>query len=277
MKFFLAVVTLGLTLFLMIVPAQARGKGLLIDDGRNSVSGVKVVAQRFDTPGQSQAESRGASAALGVVAVTTGTSLVVTVNNRCSAANLGDGFSYSFADGVECASFAAPGSEQVVKKGKKPRPPSPEQVALALADRAIALAPDPRLEVAPGRVGLTGLESFFWLSDPPAPIRATAAAGRVTVTAEARPTQFVWDFDDGSDKVTYDPGRRWTRWRDGSIGHLYETSGRYDLNVDVVWEARWRIGAGTWRHLGYFTTSDSKRYPVREVIAMLIRSGWRAR
>ena len=201
---------------------------------------------------------------------------MVVITNRCSAANVNGGFSYSFANGVECASWAAPDPQRVTKKAKKPRPPSPEQVALALADRVIALAPDPRLQVAPGRVGLTGLESYFWLSDLPAPIRATAVAGPVTVTAEARPTQFVWDFDDGSDRVTYDPGRRWTHRREGSIGHLYETSGRYELNVDVVWEARWQMGGGTWRHLGYFTTSDSRPYPVREVIAMLIRPGWRS-
>lgn len=257
--------------------ALADGSANLITYGPNNNPGLEANAQGFEPTGSGSSRPVRLSVQSGGVTLTENIDTSGVINNRCSAANLGDGFSYSFADGVECASFAAPGSEQVVKKGKKRRPPSPEQVALALADRAIALAPDPRLEVAPGRVGLTGLESFFWLSDPPAPIRATAAAGPVTVTAEARPTQFVWDFDDGSDKVTYNPGRRWTKWREGSIGHLYETSGRYDLSVDVVWEARWRIGGGTWRHLGYFTTSDSRRYPVREVIAMLIRPGWRAR
>ena len=139
-------------------------------------------------------------------------------------------------------------------------------------DRAVSLAPEPQLEVAPARVGLAGLRTFFWLAEPPDPIVATAAAGRSTITATASPVQFVWSFGDGTDRATTGSGRRWTIRRDGSIGHVYQASGRYDLGVEVVWQARWRAGGGSWRDLGHFSTSDSRRYPVREVLAWLVRA-----
>ncbi|MGH2756245.1 MAG: hypothetical protein ACRDI3_00475 [Actinomycetota bacterium] len=124
--------------------------------------------------------------------------------------------------------------------------------------------------MAPRAVGLTGLESYFWLAERPRRIRAQATVARLVVTAEARPVQYVWTFGDGTDRVTRGPGRRWTRRRPGTIGHTYEASNRYRLLVEVIWEARWRLGTGPWRPLGYFTNSDTRGYRVREVIAVLV-------
>jgi hypothetical protein len=114
---------------------------------------------------------------------------------------------------------------------------------------------------------LTGLDSFFWLAAEPQPIAASAGV----VSAEARPVEYSWDFDDGGHKTTTASGRGWTRRHDGNIAHLYETRGTYDVSVDVIWEARWRLGTGAWQPLGYFTTSDSATYPVRQVVALLVR------
>jgi hypothetical protein len=147
--------------------------------------------------------------------------------------------------------------------------PSPEAVARLLADRAVALAPDPRIEVAPARVGLTGLESYFWLA-PPAPIRASARAGGAVVAAEARPVQFVWSFGDGAREVTSHPGVPWRPGRAGSIAHTYEADGAYELSLELVWEARWRVGGGGWVALGRFETTDVRAYPVRQVVPMLV-------
>ena len=68
-----------------------------------------------------------------------------------------------------------------------------------------------------------------------------------------------------------DRHQRWTRRQSGNIAHMYEARDRYDVSVDVIWEARWRIGTNPWQHLGYFTTSDSADYPVRQVIALLVK------
>lgn len=139
-------------------------------------------------------------------------------------------------------------------------------------DRAIALAPKPQLRITPRARGLAGLESYFFLAERPRSIRAQANAGGLVVTAEARPVQYVWTFGDGSDDVTRHHGRRWTKKRPGNIDHIYEAKHRYRVRVEVIWRARWRIGLGPWRTLGYFSNSDSAPYRVGELVPVLVRS-----
>ncbi|HEY7874808.1 MAG TPA: hypothetical protein VIG64_06765 [Actinomycetota bacterium] len=197
----------------------------------------------------------------------------------CAATHTTSGatVSYSGALTQECllASLAPPpdddGDRNRRRRGRPPRP-SPEELARIAADRAIALAPKPRMRLAPRAVGLTGLASYFWLARRPRPITASAGVPGLTVTAQARPVQFVWDFGDGAEKTTRKSGRRWRARRPGNIAHVYQTRGRYRTTVEVIWEARWRVGGGSWRPLGYFTNSDSRRYRVRQVIAVLVRS-----
>jgi hypothetical protein len=194
----------------------------------------------------------------------------------CAATHTVGGQVIASAPSQECllASLAAPSNDDDDRGRRRrghPAPPSPEELARIAADRAIALAPKPRLRVAPRGVGLTGLASYFWLARRPRAIVATAGVPGMTVTAQARPVQFVWAFGDGAEKVTRRSGRRWRARRPGNIGHLYETRGRYRTTVEVIWEARWRIGGGAWRPLGYFSNADARRYRVRQVIAVLVR------
>lgn len=176
-----------------------------------------------------------------------------------------------FPGGLTCA-LPPPPRPRVADAPRRRRPPSPEEVARALADRTIALAPRPQLRLAPARRGLTGLPSFFWLAERPRPIVARASAGAVTVTAEARPVQFVWNYGDGNDHATRGPGRPWTRKRPGTIKHTYEGRGRYSLEVEVIWHARWRMSLGPWRSLGYFSNSASRTYRVRSMVPVLVRA-----
>ena len=171
--------------------------------------------------------------------------------------------------GQTCA-LAPPPEIRLERPRQRPRRPSPEEVAQRLADRAVALAPRPELRITPGRRGLTGLPSYFWLRQRPRPIQARAGVRGLVVTAEARPVQYIWTFGDGSDRVTTHSGRRWTRKRPGNIRHTYETKRRYTVEIEVIWEARWRIGGSTWRHLGYFSNSDSDRYRVRDLVPVLV-------
>ena len=150
---------------------------------------------------------------------------------------------------------------------RAPQPPSPTRIM----DRVIALVAAPELELAPSEIGLTGLETYVWV-ERPAPVSVTAAAGATTVEARATASQYLWDWGDGDDTLTYSPGRAWSRYAEGSIGHVYETRGRYDLSVEVVWEAQWRINGGAWQGLGFFSLSDSVDYPVRQVQARLTRT-----
>lgn len=251
--------------------ASADGKGKLFNDGQGVARGVQVSAQTY-FPGQSTRASTGGADQGREWTSKPGSPVLVFATNRCTATNLGSGFSYSFANGVECASFSAPSPDEPVRRNRKrPATPSAEQIAAALFDRAISLAPDPELEVAPSRIGLTGLRSFFWLATPPRPIVATATAGGTAVTAVAAPAEFLWDFGDGGTRSTQGAGKAWRPHRTGSIGHMYQTAGRYDLSVEILWQARWRVGTGPWQALGTFSTADSRPYPVREIIAWLVR------
>lgn len=174
-----------------------------------------------------------------------------------------------------CTSAPAQPANANNNNGNGPRAqpvlPSPEELAQIATDRAIALAPKPAIEIAPSRLGLTGLDSYFWLNQEPQTIRASASVPGLSVLAEARPVQYVWGFGDGIDKVTSGPGRPWTRRQPGDISHLYETRGRYDVLVEVIWEARWRVSGGGWNNLGYFSNSDSEPYPVRQVVTRLVQ------
>jgi hypothetical protein len=156
------------------------------------------------------------------------------------------------------------------KQGKGPSLPSPEQLAQIASDHAVALATDPQLAMAPGRIGLTGLPTYVWLAPRPHAVAASAGVPGLTVTAEARPVQFTWDFGDGRDLVTSSPGRAWKPGREGNVSHTYETKGRYEMRVEVVWEARWRAGSGPWHDLGYFSNRGSASYRVRQVVPVLV-------
>jgi hypothetical protein len=151
----------------------------------------------------------------------------------------------------------------------EPRGPSLEEIRQQVIDRAIALAPAPELQLAPARIGLTGLPSYFWLGNDPQPISATASVRGVTVTATATPTHFVWSFGDGNERTTTKPGRPWTKRSPGSIEHTYETEGVYEVGATIVWSASWSLNGGAPQSLGTFTTSDAADHPVREVIAFL--------
>lgn len=158
-----------------------------------------------------------------------------------------------------------PGSSQ-------PRGPSPEEIIASAIDRAVSLAPSPQLVVAPSHLGLTGLDSFFWLDSPLRPVTATAGVPGLTVVARAVPTQYIWNFGDGSDYTSADSGRPWTRDREGSISHLYETAGTYRLGVTVIWEAAYSINGGTWQSIGSFSTSGSRPYRVQQMVPALVSS-----
>ena len=136
----------------------------------------------------------------------------------------------------------------------------------------MALATRPQLRLAPEAIGLTGLRTFVWLDAEPQTIEAAAEVPGLVVTAQAIPSNYAWDFGDGTRSGTGHHGRAWTRRRPGTIGHVFETRGRYEVTATVVYVARWNVNGGAWQPLGYFTTSDSRLYPVRPIEARLGRT-----
>ena len=259
-------VTLCLGLAPSVVAAEEKEKAFIINRGAGGAKGVGSRASQFTVPTTPIAKHDANGGTPSGSSFVSGPAPTL-IANRCTGLTSANSFS-EFSNSTTCTSFAAPAPPTVAAPNNvRARRPSPEQIATALAERSIALAPRPQLRAAPSGVGLTGLDSFFWLAEEPR--RITASAG--VVTAEARPSQYAWDFDDGNQKTTGNSGRRWTARRDGNISHMYETRGSYTVSVDVIWQARWRIGGGPWQPLGYFTTSDSTDYPVRQVVALLVK------
>lgn len=245
--------------------ALANDGAEIISGGPRRASGVKAAAHTYRTqPSTPQSVPDSATAVAGG-RYSPGVVLAPLVGQVLC------GHDPRFPGGLTCA-LPPPPRPRVADAPRRRRPPSPEEVARALADRTIALAPRPQLRLAPARRGLTGLPSFFWLAERPRPIVARASAGAVTVTAEARPVQFVWNYGDGNDHATRGPGRPWTKKRPGTIKHTYEGRGRYSLEVEVIWHARWRMSLGPWRSLGYFSNSASRTYRVRSMVPVLVRA-----
>lgn len=259
--------TLGMTHW-----ASGDGVGTAeISLGPQGDSGVGAIAGSY-SPGKSGASASAGSNSGGAPVV------LVGIQPHTCAPVLSDGgrggsgvpLGLTFSDATSnCLSFAAPPDASGAPDD--PESLSPSELAAIAADRAMALAARPRLEIAPASVGLTGLPSYFWLAEELQPVAATAVVPGMRVTAEATPVSYLWSFGDGSELATRDPGRAWRKAKPGNISHRYETRGAYELQVRVIWEARWRIGTGPWRPLGYFANEDSERYPVRQVRARLTR------
>lgn len=263
------------------LPASAGGRGgtaEIVTFGRRKPPGVEVVARGFTHSSASARrsishEDAGAtdtrSDAAPVPVAISAHNCIPRVDAR------GVSLSYVFTEsGVgDCVSFVSPPPvpNRPERPGRRPRP-SAESLAQSAYERVVELAPRPALDVAPGRVGLTGLPSYFWVGNDLAPVTASASAGGVTVTATARPAQYRWDFGDGTDRTTNHGGRAWTKRNPGNVGHLYETKGRYEPSVTLTWVASWRINGGPWQPLGYFSTTGSVQYPVREVRAVLVQA-----
>jgi hypothetical protein len=252
---------------------------------QNDRVGVLSTATSYSRPSRTnmspepkQAESLGGAGELGSRNLSAPTVVVSPVALHCLSAT---GTSPSLGPrgtlmGLQCLSV--PGLPSLptkpAKNGKRSKRPtvSPQVLAQVAVDRAIALAGKPGFHLSPARVGLTGLDTYFWVAPPPRPVSAQAAVPGVRVTAQARPVQYMWRFGDGEHLVTSGPGRPWTRTRPGSIAHQYQTRSRYAVSVQVMWVATWRIGAGHWRPLGTFATEATRSFPVRQAVAVLTKS-----
>lgn len=277
------VVAVGAVLAMAAWPvalAEERPRARVIYYGQSRAPGVKASAVTFAQPVIQDVRRSGGG--IGAIGPSGRSEDALPAPVAISAHNCiprtdprGISLSFEFAEGTaaDCLSFVspAPAPDRGRPNPRRPQRPDPEQLAEAAFDRVISLAPGPDLGVAPARIGLTGLPSYFWVANDLRPIRATAGVRGLTVTAEARPVRYLWDFGDGNDRLTMHPGRPWTKTKRGNVGHVYETKGRYEPSVEVVWAARWRVNEGPWRALGYFSTTGSTDHPVREIVAVLVR------
>ncbi|GAC1361450.1 MAG: hypothetical protein NVSMB32_00440 [Actinomycetota bacterium] len=151
-------------------------------------------------------------------------------------------------------------------------------------------APPLGVGVAPAVDGITGLESYFWLTGYGGlPIDRTArTASGASVEMRATPASYVWDFGDGSGFTTTSLGQPYPAVSD--IRHTYDVrsdrsrygvNGRYQVKVTGSFDVSFRVvvpgvdlPAQNWTSfasLGYepIRSTAEMSYKVDEVVSVL--------
>lgn len=137
-----------------------------------------------------------------------------------------------------------------------PTPRDVAQIAIAQMDlRAIDMGMVPQ----PGgdNLGIVGMPVWMWAQNPGVhtygPIKATASAGGITITANARVRKITWDMGDGTKVVCTNAGTpyeaRYGKKDSPDCGHTYVTSsaskatGNFTVTATSDWVVTWQ-GAG---------------------------------
>jgi hypothetical protein len=142
---------------------------------------------------------------------------------------------------------------------------------IALAELASSRQPWPNLTVGVNpNIGLTGLQSWFWLRPGTASMPAVSAtAGPLTVTVRAVLMDALWDFGDGSRAdAGLDLGQPYPR--ESVIRHIYQTdtfqrAGGYQVHATLRFGVWYSVNSGPWRFLGTKAKSYSLAYPVNQI------------
>ena len=144
----------------------------------------------------------------------------------------------------------------------------------ALAEEAVRDLPYPETTIgaSPAGRGLTGLETWFWVTGyTGAPIADTVRELGMAVDVEAVPASVSWDFGDDSlaaaDGLGSPPPAR------SEVAHTYERRARpvYRVRALVRLTVRWRLDGGEWQGLAPVTRTAVLEYPVVESRAALVR------
>ncbi len=142
--------------------------------------------------------------------------------------------------------------------------------------RAITIGVTP--PEGPGSYTLLGIPTWMWVEDPTprtwGPIRRSASAGAVTVSADARVTKVVWDMGDGTvvscgTGTPYDEG--FGEDPSPDCGHRYRAPGRYQVSATSYWVVDW-AGAGQSGTIRFTLRRDASVW-VREALGLISRQG----
>jgi len=152
-----------------------------------------------------------------------------------------------------------------------PSPATPQAtLEIALAEEASSRQPWPRLMVGISPdIGITGLDSWFWLTGTATMPPASATAGPLTVTVRAALVDVLWDFGDGSridsglDLGQAFPGR-------SAIRHVYQTdsyqrSNGYAVGASLRFGVWYSVNSGPSRFLGTKVKSYNLPYVVNQI------------
>lgn len=116
----------------------------------------------------------------------------------------------------------------------------------------------PSFQPADGR-NLVGMPLIVFTDPAPQELVTTVVA--VPVTVRATPTQFAWDFGDGSAPVvTADPG---APYPDHTVSHPYEQDGQYTVRLTTTWRGEFQVAGSTaWQPVAGTATTASAPFTV---------------
>ena len=106
--------------------------------------------------------------------------------------------------------------------------------------------------------GLVNMELIVF-TDPAAQVLQTTVLG-TPVTVRATPTEFSWDFGDGTGPlVTTDPGAPYPQFR---VFHVYREAGSYLVQLTTTWSGEFQVnGQGPWYPVTGTAQTTSPAYP----------------
>lgn len=182
---------------------------------------------------------------------------------RCAdAAGRAGNYFVLYGEGVKRPGRAClPGARRAAAAA--PAPPVLSAGLVATAMRRLAWRV-PRLTVQPpGGATLVNLPTNVFAGDARTQTLSTTLLTQ-TVTIEARPVRYTWNFGDGARLVTVEPGRPYP---DLDITHRYPRPGRFRLALTTGFVGRFRAGDGPWRPIPGQMLLDSAPQPLRVVEA----------
>ena len=131
--------------------------------------------------------------------------------------------------------------------------------------------PRARLEVQPpdGQT-LVNFDTNFFTRDTE-PTRQTVTLLGQRVEIEAAPTEYTWDYGDGSSETTTSPG---AAYPDLDVTHEYADPGQVSPSVATTYSGRYRINGGGWEQIpGTLTLpGESVELRVRSASPRLVAS-----
>jgi hypothetical protein len=148
--------------------------------------------------------------------------------------------------------------------------PAPAPSPVELAQQASASQPWPSLVVAANpNTGVSGMESWFWVSGSPAMPDATASVSSLSVTVTAHLVDANWQFGDGSSLDSgSDLGQPYPIRSD--VRHVYQSDsygqqGGFVLALQVFYNVTYRVNGGPPQPLGLKSTTFSRPFVVNQV------------
>jgi hypothetical protein len=153
-----------------------------------------------------------------------------------------------------------------VNPGELVQVPTAEEILSIFRSQYI---PRPRVDLSPGRRGLTGLETWFWYPGE-SNVSVGFGTGGFAITASARATGFRWSTGDGAVLASGRAGSE----SSPAARYVYRTkSAGYPVSLSMVWTGRYTwsgFGDSGSGPLGPVTvTGETHPYPVAEVRSVL--------